>query len=51
MGTNGNISNVFDWLKQITYDKQPWSSFTENEKELFNSWLIHKFVSMYEGYT
>ena len=51
MGTNGNISNVFDWLKQITYDKQPWSSFTENEKELFNPWLIHKFVSMYEEYT
>jgi hypothetical protein len=41
---------IFDWLKHITVTKQSWSSFTENEKELFNPWLIHKFVSMLEDY-
>ena len=42
---------IFDWLKQITTDKKPWSSFTEGQRESFNSYMVHRFVSMYEGYT
>ena len=42
---------IFDWLKQITLDKKPWSSFTEDQQESFNSYVVHRFVSMYEGYT
>ena len=42
---------IFDWLKQITLDKKPWSSFTDVQQESFNSYMVHRFVSMYEGYT
>jgi len=42
---------LFDWLKHITTDKKPWSSFTEDQQESFNSYMVHRFVSMYEGYT
>ena len=42
---------IFDWLKNITVDKKPWSSFTEVQQESFNSYMVHRFVSMYEGYT
>ena len=42
---------IFDWLKQITTDKKPWSSFTKDQQESFNSYMVHRFVSMYEGYT
>jgi len=42
---------IFDWLKQITTDKKSWSSFTEDQRESFNSYMVHRFVSMYEGYT
>lgn len=41
---------LFDWLKQITYGKKPWSSFTETEKESFNSFMVHKYISMCEEY-
>lgn len=42
---------IFDWLKEITTTKKPWSSFTEVQQESFNSYMVHRFVSMYEGYT
>jgi hypothetical protein len=42
--------SLFDWLKQITYGKQPWSSFNDIQKESFNSFMVHKYVSMYEDY-
>ena len=42
---------IFDWLKEITTNKTPWSSFTEGQQESFNSYMVHRFVSMYEGYT
>lgn len=42
---------IFDWLKEITTTKTPWSSFTEKQQESFNSYMVHRFVSMYEGYT
>ena len=42
---------IFDWLKEITTNKTPWSSFTEDQQESFNSYMVHRFVSMYEEYT
>ena len=42
---------IFDWLKEITTNKTPWSSFTEDQRVSFNSYMVHRFVSMYEGYT
>lgn len=42
---------IFDWLKEITTNKTSWASFTEDQRESFNSYMVHKFVSMYEGYT
>ena len=41
---------IFDWLKQITYEKQPWDSFTEEDKTSFNPYLIHRFLSMNPEY-
>jgi hypothetical protein len=41
---------LFDWLNEITYEKREWSSFTESEKESWNSYMIHRYVSMYYGY-
>jgi len=42
---------IFDWLKEITTNTTSWSSFTEDQQESFNSYMVHRFVSMYEGYT
>jgi len=41
---------IFDWLKQITYEKQPWDSFTEEDKVSFNPYMIHRFLSMNPEY-
>ena len=40
------MKNIFDWLKQINYHKQPADSFTDKDWELFNSYMIHRFMSM-----
>jgi hypothetical protein len=41
---------VFDWLKQITYEKQPWDSFTEEDRTSFNPYMVHRFLSMNPEY-
>ena len=41
---------LFDWLEQITVKKQPSSSFSEDEWSGFNSYMIHKFLSMNVDY-
>lgn len=41
---------IFDWLKEITGTKKQWSSFNSEEHKLFNSYLIHRYISMYEPY-
>ena len=38
--------NLFDWLNEITFSKHPWDSFTDEDKEAFNVFMIHRFVSM-----
>ena len=41
---------IFDWLNQITYNKQPWNSFTEEDKKSFEPYMIHRFLSMNPEY-
>lgn len=41
---------IFDWLKQITYEKQSWDSFTEEDRASFNPYMIHRFLSMNPEY-
>jgi dsDNA-binding SOS-regulon protein len=41
---------IFDWLKQITYEKQPWDSFTEEDRTSFNPYMVHRFLSMNPEY-
>ena len=41
---------LFDWLNQITYEKKSWNSFTEDEKESFNCYMVHRFLSMNPEY-
>ena len=40
------MKNIFDWLKEINYHKSPVSKFTDEDWELWNSYMIHRFISM-----
>jgi len=42
--------NIFDWLNEISYNKTPWSSFTEKDQESFNRYMINRFISMKDDY-
>jgi len=42
--------NLFDWLNEITFSKRGWDSFTSDDKEAFNVFMIHRFVSMDPNY-
>ncbi len=42
--------NLFNWLEEITFSKRPWDSFTSEDKEAFNIYMIHRFVSMDSNY-
>lgn len=42
--------NLFHWINQITYDKQPWNTFTDEDKSEFNAYMIHRFISMNPDY-
>jgi len=41
---------IFDWLKEITYNKSKWESFTEEEQTSFNPYMVHRFLSMSPEY-
>ncbi len=41
---------IFDWLNEISYSKRPWSSFNNEDRESFNSYMINRFISMKENY-
>jgi hypothetical protein len=41
---------IFDWFKQVTYNKDSWSSFSEEDQAAFNPYMVHRLVSMYEPY-
>ena len=40
------IKNIFDWLQHITLYKTSASEFTDNDWENFNSYMVHRFISM-----
>jgi hypothetical protein len=40
------IETFFDWVKEIMTKKRPWSSFSEEEKNVFNTFMINKTLSM-----
>ena len=42
--------NLFDWLLEITTSKRDWDTFTSEDKEAFNVFMIHRFVSMDSAY-
>jgi len=44
------IRNIFDWLNHITLYKTPSTEFTNNDWEIFNSWLVHRFISTHVYY-
>ena len=41
-----NCANIFDWLKHINQYKTPSSKFTDKDWDVFNSYMIHRFLSM-----
>ena len=42
--------SIFDWLKEIIYNKSSWNSFTEEDRESFNPYMVHRFLSMNPDY-
>ena len=42
--------SLFDWLNEITLNKSPWSNFSEEQIKTFNSYLIHRYLSMSPDY-
>jgi len=40
------MKNIFDWLKAINTTKPPVESFTNKDWEVWNSYMIHRFLSM-----
>ncbi len=40
------IETFFDWVKEIMTKKRSWSSFSEEEKNAFNTFMINKTLSM-----
>lgn len=44
------IKTIFDWVKQMSYDKESWSSFENEEHEIFNNFMINKIISMNPNY-
>ena len=37
---------IWNWLEEITYKKSSVDSFSEQDWESFNSYMIHRFISM-----
>jgi len=37
---------LWDWLDEITVKKTPASQFNEKDWESWNSYMVHRFISM-----
>ena len=44
------MKNIFDWLKAINTTKPPVESFTDKDWEVWNSYMVHRFLSMNPNY-
>lgn len=40
------MNNIFDWLKEINSTKSHPDSFTEQDWDIWNSYMVHRFLSM-----
>ena len=38
--------NIFDWLQHITLYKTPAKEFADKDWDNFNSYMVHRFISM-----
>lgn len=38
--------NLFDWLKEINSKKSPVESFSQEDWDQWNSYMVHRFLSM-----
>jgi len=41
---------LFDWIKQVTYEKKAWDSFSNEDKKVFSIYMVHRFLSQKEDY-
>jgi len=41
---------LFNWLEEITIKKSPPEKFSEEEWNVFNSYMVHRFLSMNVDY-
>ena len=41
---------VFDWIKAIIDTKQSWNTFTPDQQKTWNSFMIHRLLSMNPKY-
>ena len=44
------MKNIFDWLKAINSTKPPVESFSDKDWEVWNSYMVHRFISMNPDY-
>ncbi len=44
------MKNVFDWLKQINSIKSEPDSFSDKDWDVWNSYMVHRFLSMNPDY-
>jgi len=45
-----NCANIFDWLKHINQYKTPVDKFSDKDWDVFNSYMVHRFLSMNKDY-
>ena len=45
------MENVFDWLKEINTKKTHPSEFTNQDWDTWNSYMVHRFLSMNPDFT
>ena len=44
------MKNIFDWIKAINTTKPPVESFTDKDWDVWNSYMVHRFISMNPDY-
>ena len=44
------IKNIFGWLEEITVNKSPLSSISDESWDIWNSYMVHRYVSMNQDY-
>jgi hypothetical protein len=50
MKSSKKSKNIFQWLDELTFKKPNVNTFSEEDWETFNAYMVHRFISMYQGY-